>query len=68
MSSERDKNCSFLFKEILILWCNGNTILLDQIPELCTLSNKLLKITFVLTSAFPHVMEKGLTISWCLLS
>lgn len=68
MSSERDKNCPFLFKEILILCFNSNTIPLDQISELCTLSPKWLQITFVLTSAFPHVMEKGLTISWWLLS
>lgn len=68
VNSERDKNHSFLFTEILILCFKSNTILLGQIPELWALSPKWLKITFVLTSAFPYVMEKGLTISWWLLS
>lgn len=34
VSSKRDKNCSFLFKGIIILCFNGNKILLDQISKL----------------------------------
>lgn len=38
VNNEGGKNCSFLFKEILILYFNDSTILLSLIPEHFTLS------------------------------
>lgn len=58
VTSERGKNCSFLFKEILILCFDGSTILLGLIPDLCAPNPPWYKVTFVLTSPFPHVIEK----------
>lgn len=58
MNSERGKHSSFLCKENLILCYNDSAIHLGLIPELCALSLQRQKVTFVLTSPLPHVVEK----------